>query len=230
MHSVRPATQGSAPAPDALARLRAETQAAHLRLHAHPLLAPLTRGAVGPGTYARILAGFHGFYAGWRGAGTWPAELGPATPVGQLAAAIDVRLAWLAADLATLGIAAAGLPRCADLSPPRDDANAAGGLYVVEGSALGGSTIARHLATHAPPPIGDATRYFTGRGAATGARWADTRALIAAACDTSAKADAAVDAANATFAGLAAWLWQRWHDTADVIGGDLGNRMAQPCS
>ncbi len=234
MHSASPATRKTPPtpaeAPEVLARLRAETRTAHLRLHDHPLLAPLPRGAVGPNAYACVLAAFHGFYAGWRGSGSWPVGPGQSTLVAELAAAIDARVGWLAADLASLGIGAADLPSCTDLVPPDDDAGAAGGLYVVEGSALGGSTIARRLAASAPSPIAAATRFFTGRGAATGARWADARTLIAAACATSANADAAVVAANATFAGLEAWLWQRWHDRHPIPGDPAGDAMARRCS
>ena len=63
-----------------------------------------------------------------------------------------------------------------------------GALYVLEGAALGGQIIARHLATR----LGFRSAFFGGEG--VGARWRAFRVLLDASDDA-----AAIDAARATF-------------------------------
>jgi heme oxygenase (biliverdin-IX-beta and delta-forming) len=101
----------------------------------------------------------------------------------------------------------AGRPtgRGPDLPPVEDTDQALGRLYVLEGSTLGGTFIARHLATL--PTLGPGVRLgaFSPYGAGTGAMWHGyrrvTRVRIAAGGD----AARLVEAARSTFAALAVW-------------------------
>ena len=109
-----------------------------------------------------------------------------------------------AADLRALGgeADAAALP---ELPAVEDTDQALGRLYVLEGSTLGGTVIARHLATL--PALGPGVRLgaFSPYGPETGAMWHAfrrvTRDRIAAGGD----AGRLVGAARATFGALAAW-------------------------
>ena len=74
--------------------------------------------------------------------------------------------AWLAQDLAALGVTA--LP--AAPMPVLNEAEAWGMRYVLEGSALGGRVILRRLGALGLSETSGA-RYFAGAGAETGPRW-----------------------------------------------------------
>jgi heme oxygenase len=109
-----------------------------------------------------------------------------------------------AADLRALGAAPpdGGSP---ELPPVEDTDQALGRLYVLEGATLGGTFIARHLATL--PTLGPDVRLgaFSPYGTETGAMWHAfrrvTRDRVAAGGDPV----RLVGAARATFAVLADW-------------------------
>lgn len=109
-----------------------------------------------------------------------------------------------AADLRALGAAPTDGER-ARLPPVEDTDQALGRLYVLEGSTLGGTFIARHLATLTT--LGPDVRLgaFSPYGDETGAMWhafrRATRDRVAAGGD----AGRVVGAARDTFTALAAW-------------------------
>lgn len=120
------------------ARLRAATDDVHQALHRAAPFAAIADGAATLETYSDLLAflyRYHGAMAGWCAAGA--AALG--LPV--LAAAHQARLTALRQDIAYLGRAA---PE-AEQEMARPGAFAAGVLYTVQGSTLGGKTIYRQL-------------------------------------------------------------------------------------
>ncbi len=157
-----PATDRRAeePVPPLGARLRAETADAHARVEAAVDLPSLVRSAA---AYARFLAGLHAVYA--------PLEqrldaFPEWTAVG-LSLAPRRKTPLLVSDLAALR--APGTARwIGDVSMPASFGQALGCLYVLEGSTLGGRTIARHLraSPHRLP-----TRFVEGYGARTGVMW-----------------------------------------------------------
>jgi heme oxygenase len=90
-----------------------------------------------------------------------------------------VRLALLREDLRRLGAddeRLGALPRCVPAaSLCRDAASAAGSLYVLEGSTLGGRIINRRLAAASWYPA-SGLRYWDPHGDNTGSRWKETLA------------------------------------------------------
>jgi len=181
-------------------QLRRATGAAHARIElALPLLDPqLTRAH-----YLRIVRGFYGFHAALeplceRALGADAAALG----LGARA-----KLPLLRADLAALGDSPAdvlALPLCRDLPTVTSRSQAAGVLYVVEGSTLGGRVIGRHLlrALALTPDSGAA--FFASYGDRTGEMWLAFGAHVERMVEFD--LDAAVVAAIETFETLERWL------------------------
>ena len=147
----------------------------------------------------RLLERFHGFHAALE-----PALKGL---VPEALLAPRRKLPLLQNDLRCLGVSEAGLlalPVCrqaADLCDSR--AGAAGALYVMEGSTLGGRIISRCLQAapwHPPQHL----QYWNPYGDQTGARWAESLAYLQSL--PRADADAIARSAVATFSVLQAWL------------------------
>ncbi|SET36292.1 Heme oxygenase [Geodermatophilus poikilotrophus] len=92
-----------------------------------------------------------------------------------------------------------------ELPAVEDTDQALGRLYVLEGSTLGGTFIARHLATL--PALGPDVRLgaFSPYGAETGAMWHAYRRVTRERVAAGGDADRVVAAARATFTALAAW-------------------------
>lgn len=122
---------------------------------------------------------------------------------------------WAAQDLKALG--APRLPRAPAPDIALDSpAQALGSLYVIEGSALGGKIIARHL--HAALGLDEATgaRFFSGRGEHTGRVWREYGQWLAAgvpAGDPSVVAQCC-EAADRTFAALLRQFRERLAEAA----------------
>ena len=177
-------------------RLRAETRTAHEQLESalNVLEAPIPADRI-----VHLLERFHGFHAALEPA------LRDTVPEPLLRPRLKLPL--LEQDLQRLGIgrqrlstlpvcsAAAGL--CASA------ADAAGALYVLEGSTLGGRIISRSLqACHWYPP--QPLRYWDPYGNDTGRRWSETLAYLQSLAP--AGSDAIIRSAIATFDLLQAWL------------------------
>jgi heme oxygenase len=182
-----------------LARLRAETRAAHEAIERD--LDWERRVATRAG-YRTLLERFYGFHAVFE----------PAVAAALADDALHAprrKLGLLAQDLGFHGLSAAAiaaLPRPPRLRLPATRPEALGALYVTEGSTLGGQLIARHVEHHLG--LGEAgSRYHRSYGREVGAMWAGFRRHL----DEAATADpdcaaAIVDGANRTFADLGAWL------------------------
>lgn len=162
--------------------------------------------------YARLLAGFWGFHAGFErlmeSLKIWPVK--GYDPAGRR------KSPWLAEDLGALGWTEAGLeklPVCGpeDL-PELDGGNAAaaaamGAAYVMEGSTLGGRHISAMIARGSSVPA-DAVRFFQGYGADTGANWnafLQSLAVLEAASSVE-EQNRAVNAARRTFECFSLWM------------------------
>ncbi|MEJ1160654.1 biliverdin-producing heme oxygenase [Prosthecomicrobium sp. N25] len=178
--------------------LRQGTAQAHAHLEARLALLD------GPADRARIrglLARFHGFHAAWEPALARHDALRPVL-------AGRSRLPHLARDLGALGLdpaALAALPACPGAAGLAATLPAAvGSLYVVEGSTLGGTVIARALAKAPWLPAGGLA-FFHPYGRETGPRWQALKAWIDGRGDDVDHAEA-VAAAVRTFGLLAEWL------------------------
>jgi len=178
------------------ARLREATQPAHLRLEAglRLLEEPLNEARI-----LRLLARFHGFHATWEPAlrGVIPAHL----------LNVRVKLPLLERDLRSLGAAddfLRGLPACLEaVSCCRSEASAAGSLYVLEGSTLGGRVINRLLSGAPWYPAGGLA-YWDPYGADTGKRWRETLVYLESLPPD--WSDEVIASARATFDLLHSWL------------------------
>jgi heme oxygenase (biliverdin-IX-beta and delta-forming) len=107
------------------------------------------------------------------------------------------------ADLEALG--AAVLSAWPALPHVHDTDEALGRMYVLEGATLGGTFIARHLAT-LPAVSGVRLRAFSPYGERTGAMWHAYRRTTRAHTAEAGDADRVVRAACDTFAALARWV------------------------
>lgn len=147
-------------------RLRADTRDAHAAVEALPTMAVLTSGTLSREAYAEVLRRHFVLLAAWETRyHDWLQGL-----------ASGWRYAWraprLREDLQRLGIDAVAGPRAAVPRVP-SAAERWGMLYVVEGSALGGRLIARHVRARLPeldgalsyfdPPAAPAWREFQQR-------------------------------------------------------------------
>jgi heme oxygenase len=204
MHMVQAAAM-TAPPPLSL-RLRLGTRAAHARIEENGRFGRLMAPDLTRAEYVGLLARLFGHHAA--------AEAALAAAVGLLPQALQLgrrlaRTALLAGDLRALGLPqreVAALPRCA--MPPMDGAEQAWGLlYVLEGSALGGQMIARHLLALFGLDAGSGAAGLVPHGPDSGALWRDFKALLDAAGEAgTVEPEAVVEAANAAFARLDAWV------------------------
>ena len=122
------------------AQLRAHTRAAHEALHEAPLLRDLSSPQLSRATYVRILSTFHRFYA----------ELVPA-PEGALARSVALRLEALEADLEACSVSVSKPPSPSSTIRSRSLHWETGARYVIEGSTLGGTVLAKRVRKHLGP-------------------------------------------------------------------------------
>jgi len=147
-----------------LERLKMETRPAHDRIER---AVDLERRTTSRSSYRALLARLYGFHAAWEP----KAEAMIADPAFFRP---RCKTALLARDLGFLGLAdleIARLPRCAPLMPMTSAAAAFGAMYVVEGSTLGGTLIARRVERHLGLTAGRGCSYFRSYGAEVGPTW-----------------------------------------------------------
>lgn len=177
-------------------RLRESTQDAHQRLES--ALGSLNEKA-SQERILRLLGRFYGFHAAWEPA------LEAVMP--RLLVLPRRRLALLQSDLERLGGGADQVSSLPDSQAVQalcsDQAAAAGSLYVLEGSTLGGQLITRALKQTIWYPA-DGLRYFDPYGTATGQRWKETVSYLDSL--PPAWARRAVASALDTFELLESWL------------------------
>ncbi|HEU5138021.1 MAG TPA: biliverdin-producing heme oxygenase [Steroidobacteraceae bacterium] len=175
--------------------LHESTRADHLRLEGVlNLLDPeLTRER-----YGRVLVGFHAFYAPLEAQLQRHHRAAPLT----LDFNLPRRASLLMTDLAVLGLSPAA--RDEALMPEiRTVSEFAGRLYVVEGAALGGQVLARHLAGKWAIDRDSGAAFFSGAGPTeTGRRWARILTWLERVAKSSADSRDMVVAASAAFRAL----------------------------
>lgn len=188
-----------------LHRLRIETRPQHDRLERHPRLSPLTTDALTRDAYAALLARLYAFYAPLEGRlARHDAALGFADR--------RAKTAQLTLDLEALGRPLPDVD-CPSLPDVASAARALGCHYVLEGATLGGAVIRRHIARSIGVSGEEGGAFYTGYGAATGARWRAFCERIEAydegrwrPGDAPAAPDEVVDAARDTFEAMYRWL------------------------
>jgi heme oxygenase len=178
--------------PPLSARLREATRDLHARLDSSlPLLSPgLTRGQ-----YAAFLARMLAWLEPTEThlAAVLPERL----PLRRRAGAID-------RDLAALGVAKPAAAPSTSLPVLASEAQAVGCFYVLEGSALGGQLVSRHVERTLGLTANEGAAYFSGDGAGTGTRW---RTVCKALDDYDLeRGPDVIDGARRTFSSLISWL------------------------
>jgi heme oxygenase len=151
---------------DIRTRLRLVTAAAHERMHSHSGFAAAAAGRISLSDYRLLLSRLFGFHRAFE---TVRADSRYDDGISERA-----RSHLIAADLQSLGLDASAilrLPLCNSLQAPANAAEQLGGLYVLEGSTLGGVQIARALQSIVPGVDGRGRRFFLGYGARHGAMW-----------------------------------------------------------
>lgn len=180
-----------------LACLRGETRAAHDEIEA-------TVDVVGSfsslGRYRGLIERFYGFHAGWE----VEMEAALADPT---FARPRRKLPLLVRDLTALGARARipSLPVCPDVAPMPSRAAALGSMYVIEGSTLGGTLLAKAAERRLRVTAASGGAYFRSYGPDVGPMWKDFARYAEAAVPPRQHADA-LSAALATFAVLQTWL------------------------
>jgi heme oxygenase len=180
--------------PDLHAILRSATHDVHQRLHRHPGFAAVQDETIDFQRYGLLLQRLHGFHCSFEVA----ASLAPA------------RSDRLAGDLAALADRGAievvpGISRPA--IPLLNDVFAVlGARYVIEGSALGGRGLARHLDGLLGADTIAGRTFFIGNGAETGVVWRAYLARLAAIPLDPAARLRVVAAAIDTFVAFETWL------------------------
>ena len=181
--------------------LRNETAKQHERLHRHPYFAALLNGTLTIDAYRRLLARLFGYHV--------PIELSlRKLDENRLGLGKDLdqseRLHLLEQDLQDLGFSEGEmrrLPLSMHHLPLDSSAHALGVIYVLEGSALGGRLIHRHLGRLLEGRA-SGRRFFAGQGVAAATRWQ----LVCRRLEQCTDVPALIASATATFTGLADWL------------------------
>lgn len=84
--------------------------------------------------------------------------------------------------------------------------SALGGLYVIEGSTLGGMIINNHVVKHLEEQVKGKTNYFTVYGDKTATNWRSFLKVFVIASESLLNPDQVIEAAADTFEALDAWM------------------------
>ena len=181
-----------------LQRLKTETALAHGRIEQALDLKARTNSR---SAYRDLLARLYGFHAAWEPR----ADAALADP-GFFRKRRKVAL--LIADLHALGMADSDvrqLALCVPTVAMRTPADAFGSMYVVEGSTLGGTLIARYVERRLGLGSNNGCSYFRSYGEQVGPMWKAFGSTLLARCSPQDER-AVVTAAHRTFEILYGWL------------------------
>ena len=188
-----------------LAYLRKATELQHRKVEKD---LDLLRSSFTLDDYLEILQRFYGFYKSWEPVVT--VQLEPELP-GFFAP--RKKLDTIEMDLTYFGSGTedlSRLPTCQSLPALEGVGSALGSVYVLEGSTLGGSVLARHFAAHLAIRPEAGCRYFYGYGERTGQMWSSFGALLKG--RPAAEDSDMLAAAVSTFALLGDWLGAKRND------------------
>ncbi len=178
--------------------LRTATDDVHRRLHLHTGFAAVQDGSIDRDDYTKLLIRLIGFHEAFEAAAHLSNE----------------RSCWLARDIETLR-GEPVLPSAGRQRPKMPQLESAervlGALYVIEGSALGGRSLARGLDRLLGSGEPNGRRFFEGRGAATGMAWRDFVGRLELVSAEPARRAATIDAAVEIFSVFETWLggWRK---------------------
>jgi heme oxygenase len=176
-----------------LEQLRSDTRGVHERLHEHPVLSPLIASHVTLRDYGLVLWAFERFYQNLYHA---IAE--------QTFALASERLRLIREDLIAIRFANNPLPECTYLQYGPSHDELLGVQYVIIGSSLGGTMIARNIEARLGYAQGRGSAYFGSSPETIKTHWKTFQDRLAHECVS---IDATCHAALLTFEGLEQWLW-----------------------
>ena len=183
-------------------------------MHAHPGFAAAAAGGIQIADYRRLLARVYGFHR--------PFEVAVRNAVISAGVDFDVderaRSPALLADLQSLGLGADAIARLPLWTPSYSlvsEAALLGALYVLEGSTLGGVSIARALRGVLGDDSGDGMRFFLGRGDRQSVMWRDFLERLEALSEDQGQSAQAVEAAIVTFHDFETWM-SGWRGTNEL--------------
>ncbi len=196
-------------AADLRAHLRETTRDVHERMHTHPGFSAAASGKIAMSSYRDLLARLYGFHRAFER----DFDKAPAEMASSIALRSRARSSALALDLAELGLAEspAALPLCETVPRLETEPQWLGALYVLEGSTLGGATIARAL--QVAGFSGRQRHFFEAYGDRRGEMW---RLFIARLETHAGDIDAAASAENtarSVFDAFEQWM-ANWRDAA----------------
>ena len=181
-----------------LERLRIETRPAHDRIEK---AVDFQRRTSSPEVYRKLLCRFYGFHRAWE------EEAAPLAPDHGFFQR-RCKASLLARDLHALGMTPQEiihLPRCCPLMPLPAPAAVLGGMYVIEGSTLGGAIIAREVERRLGLTAETGCAYFRSYGRDTARMWKSFGAALLAASSPDTD-DLIVATAGRTFDVMHDWL------------------------
>ncbi|MET0743884.1 MAG: biliverdin-producing heme oxygenase [Microvirga sp.] len=188
-----------------LEKLRAGTRSAHERIEQ---AMDLDHRMTSPEAYRAVLERFYGFHAAWEdrasAAFADPEFFDPRRKTGLLLQ-----------DLRALGLspeAIAALPAFPPLVPTANRSDVLGTMYVMEGSTLGGTIIARLVVERFGYEATTGCAYFRSYGSGVGSMWRQFRARLEA--EDVPDADAVVASAVLTFHHLQGWVCGKLPESA----------------
>jgi heme oxygenase len=184
--------------------LRRETDIAHRRLHADPWLSAVAESRIDRPGFRVILSHLYGFYQ--------PLEDRLAVSGFGVATGIDIashaRAPFLRDDLRFLGLRSDeidALASCTALPEIESPSAFLGCLYVLDGSRLGGSLLARALDSLFPADQIEGRSFFAAHRDRIGLMWRETCAAIEACGSDEQHLHEMVRTAQQAFAALEAW-------------------------
>lgn len=179
-------------------KLSEQTRAAHQSIEKNKVFAPVMSAGFTLAQYTNLMKSFYGFVA--------PSEKEVLQRTAQFLPDIAQRhkTPWLLQDLKGLALSDDDIQTLPAYQPSfKDDYEAFGFLYVIEGSTLGGQMIVKKLKEN--PLLASAVfHYYTGYGTATGQRWKAFKEAINHIPE--AHHQAVVRSANDTFAALESYM------------------------
>jgi heme oxygenase len=180
-------------------KLRQETEADHYNVEG---AVPLMHQGLNIAEYVRCLQRIYGVVAAWeeRAAEIAPEWLQSALLARQRSPLLKLDLTWF------------GVTEKDDRRPMLPDMNSLpslfGTMYVMEGSALGGQLIARHVEAALRLSGGQGNSYFRGHGSQTGPLWKEFCEMLKLRIPDE-QTDAVVVSAKAMFSTFGMWMQRK---------------------
>jgi heme oxygenase len=155
--------------------------------------------ALGVDTYVSYLLKLYGMIAAWEewAASNAPLWIQPLLAVRRRGVLLRLDLAWFGADASRNA-----RPTLPEMTDP---AGVLGGMYVMEGSSLGGQLIARHVERVLGLVPGQGNAYFRGHNERTGHLWKEFCDVLRTNVPDS-ETDAVIAGAKAMFRVFGSWM------------------------